>query len=294
MINTTRMGQWINEDGTIGEPDPSNATRYVGNDPLKYADPTGLFRVSKGVSVGIRNGNRDPAEKTTEQDNIRGLFWIFHFEQGDSPHIAQKVQVTGVFSVTEKLKNGKSVNHAVEWSESYIEAWARPQDGTISDLHAARAEKPALYIQQKIGHQFVKEGRGDLILFPLKGAPPPKKDCREITAWSFNMTAIFTLVNGTYPNWDVALDLLDEPIFVSEPVDFRITKLTLNSEDQPGAQPIPGVFSSYLRPTGSKLPFQNLPTAGVTKTLSNTTKWDLQWNQGEQYPKIDFDPGEYK
>src|SRR5258708_927019 len=44
MISSNRSGVWINEDGVVGTPDPSNLYRYVGNNPTNATDPTGLQR----------------------------------------------------------------------------------------------------------------------------------------------------------------------------------------------------------------------------------------------------------
>ena len=42
MINRHHTGVWLNDDGTLGKPDPSNPYRYVGNGPTNATDPTGL------------------------------------------------------------------------------------------------------------------------------------------------------------------------------------------------------------------------------------------------------------
>lgn len=288
-----KVGQFLSED-FLGLLDDIHPRWYVKNSPTNYTDPTGLFRVSKDTSVGRGQGNRNPSEKTTEQDNLKGQFWIFEFEAGDNPHVAQQVSVTGTFEVKEKTKGGKIVAHSVSWNETYTEAWARPKDRTISDLHAARVDMQAHYIEAKLNLRFVKQGRGDLILVE-KNKPVPRLDeCRFVESWSFKMTAQFQLVNGLYPTWTQQFDTVEEPIFVSQPPDFKITNLTLNDQAQQNPNPLDKVFDHALRPGGGELPFNGLPSVGVQKTFNNTTKWDVEWKRGNPYPTIQFDPGDYK
>jgi hypothetical protein len=43
MIDRNQTGVWLDDDGTLCKPDPSNLRRYVGNSPTNATDPTGLF-----------------------------------------------------------------------------------------------------------------------------------------------------------------------------------------------------------------------------------------------------------
>lgn len=47
---STQPGVWINDDGTVGEPDPSNPYRYVGNGPTNATDPSGFAAEPTGVT----------------------------------------------------------------------------------------------------------------------------------------------------------------------------------------------------------------------------------------------------
>jgi hypothetical protein len=46
MFNSDRVGWWLGDDGELVRPDPSNARRFVGNDPTNATDPTGLYLIA--------------------------------------------------------------------------------------------------------------------------------------------------------------------------------------------------------------------------------------------------------
>jgi uncharacterized protein RhaS with RHS repeats len=52
-MNHPGIGVWLNRDGTVGTPDPSNPYRYVGNNPSNEVDPTGLAAdpVNKPIEI---------------------------------------------------------------------------------------------------------------------------------------------------------------------------------------------------------------------------------------------------
>jgi uncharacterized protein RhaS with RHS repeats len=65
-----RDGQWLSHDPTGFAAGDTNLSRYVGNDPINFTDPTGLFAYP-GVIDYSSEGAVDPAISKVEASSLK-------------------------------------------------------------------------------------------------------------------------------------------------------------------------------------------------------------------------------